>query len=246
MKSRSPFHFKVLCFTLVIAMFISSAAATISEEFYENDEDPDMGNSFDPDLEDAHIEAQLLAEEEKLAAEQAERKRLQREKEFEVELSKMNEEQRKLAQKQKRLDAKVVRKIMKASKRKKHYLVLGLRNFETNIGPLTLFHISTSDVKKAYRKLSKAVHPDKNKDGMAEEAFHALEFSASVLSDEGLRKDYDRNVAILRKTQREERIQMVTDSIEFVYRRVSPVFKIVYRVLKPFWTPILVLGVLII
>ncbi|CAM6059204.1 unnamed protein product [Sphagnum tenellum] len=48
------------------------------------------------------------------------------------------------------------------------------------------------DVRKAYRKLSLKVHPDKNKAPCAEEAFKAVSKAFQVLRNGELREDYDR------------------------------------------------------
>ncbi|KAJ6832499.1 chaperone protein dnaJ 49-like [Iris pallida] len=50
---------------------------------------------------------------------------------------------------------------------------------------------SVEDVRKAYRKLSLKVHPDKNKAPGAEEAFKAVSKAFQCLSDEESRKRYD-------------------------------------------------------
>ncbi|XP_070566702.1 dnaJ homolog subfamily C member 1-like [Ptychodera flava] len=50
---------------------------------------------------------------------------------------------------------------------------------------------SQGDIKRAYRKLSLQLHPDKNKEEDAEEKFRQLVAVAEVLKDEGKRKRYD-------------------------------------------------------
>lgn len=50
---------------------------------------------------------------------------------------------------------------------------------------------STSDIRKAYRKLSTQYHPDKNKESNAEETFRRIAAVADVLRNEERRKTYD-------------------------------------------------------
>ncbi|KAG0461516.1 hypothetical protein HPP92_021813 [Vanilla planifolia] len=71
----------------------------------------------------------------------------------------------------------IVRQI---KKKKDYYEILGLERSCT-----------VEDVRKAYRKLSLKVHPDKNNAPGAEEAFKAVSKSFQCLSDEENRKRYD-------------------------------------------------------
>ncbi|KAE8658259.1 Heat shock protein DnaJ isoform 2 [Hibiscus syriacus] len=72
-------------------------------------------------------------------------------------------------------------KILKQIKGKKdYYEILGLEKT-----------CSAEDVRKAYRKLSLKVHPDKNKAPGAEEAFKAVSKAFQFLSNEESRKKYD-------------------------------------------------------
>lgn len=71
----------------------------------------------------------------------------------------------------------VVRQI---KKKKDYYEILGLERT-----------CSVEDVRKAYRKLSLKVHPDKNKAPGAEEAFKAVSKAFQCLSNEENRRKYD-------------------------------------------------------
>ncbi|KAE8676077.1 Heat shock protein DnaJ isoform 2 [Hibiscus syriacus] len=65
-------------------------------------------------------------------------------------------------------------------KKKDYYEILGLEK-----------NCSVDDVRKAYRKLSLKVHPDKNKAPCSEEAFKSVSKAFQCLSDEESRKRYD-------------------------------------------------------
>jgi len=196
------------------------------------------------------------AQEEEITTQKAERIRLKREAAFEAELKKMNDEQRKKAQKQKSKDAKVVKRVLKAHKSGKHYSVLGIRNLELQLGPYYIFNFSlgpfiffrvkTKDIKKVYRNLARTVHPDKNKDGRAEEAFHALETSAAILTDEKQRSDYDKRIIASRRRRNKYAKESVVGVSQLAWRRSVSTLRVAKRVLGPFSTPILVVGALII
>lgn len=205
---------------------------------------------------EAENASKKASQEEEEDAKEAEKIRLKREAAFEAELKKMNEEQRKAAQKQKAKDARVVQRILKASKAGKHYSVLGIRNLELQLGPfyvlnfsfgpIVLFKVKTKEIKRVYRNLARTVHPDKNKDGRAEEAFHALESSAEILTDDKKRADYDKKIISARRRRNKYAVESVFDASQKAMSHIMATLRVTKRVLGPFSTPILVVGALII
>jgi len=204
---------------------------------------PDLEEQLRRKQEEAARAAAAQAEEE--AARIAEQHRQQREAAFEAEVKRMDAEQRKKAVRQKKADAKVVSRILRAAGAQPepdHYRVLGMRNWEVHVGPWHLFRITARDVKKAYRNWSRRVHPDKNRDGRAEEAFHALEASAAVLGDGDERRGYDRRVEARRKKRNKRITGTALDVLHGTRRNVVRVVGTAKRVLGPFSVPVFVLG----
>jgi curved DNA-binding protein CbpA len=200
----------------------------------------------DSHTEQARLEAEAFqkAQEEQIARERAEQIRLQREAQFEAELARMNEEQQKAAKKQKKKDAKIVRQILNADRKRRLYAVLGVKNYDIHIGPWTILNTDSATIKRAYRTRARAVHPDRNRDGRAQEAFIAVENAASILADEAQRQVYDEEVRLKRQQQRNEMKQAantVKNSIGKYINRVTWVFR---RIFGPFATPIFILGCL--
>jgi DnaJ domain len=216
---------------------------------FEDRHDDDHAGIKDPYSEEEarlYAEAHQKAEEERIANERAEQIRLQLEAEFEADLARMNEEQRKAAKRQKRKDARIVRRLLKAAKNKRYYRVLGIRNWDIHLGPLSLLRTDAQTIRRAYRSRSKLVHPDKNRDGRAQEAFYAVENAASILGDEQQRSLYDEEVRLVRQRKRDEmkqNVKMVTDVIGTNVGRVIWLFR---RILGHFAAPILVLGCLLV
>ncbi|CAH8848010.1 unnamed protein product [Trichobilharzia szidati] len=68
----------------------------------------------------------------------------------------------------------------KSDDKRNYYEILGLTK-----------SASTSDIKKAFRKLAVKYHPDKNKDKGAQEEFVKIAEAYDVLSDEEKRRQYD-------------------------------------------------------
>ena len=198
--------------------------------------------------EETAAKARAKAEEE-AAAKVAEQHRLQREADFEAEVARMDAEHRRKALKQKKHDARIVNKILRAASAKpepRHYAVLGIRNWDIYIWKWHIMKTTTKDVKRAYRNLSRKVHPDKNRDGRAEEAFHALEASAAILSDVEKKRSYDRRVAARRKKRNTKITGGTLEVFGIGLRNVGRIVGVVKSVLGPFSTPIFVLGALII
>jgi hypothetical protein len=200
------------------------------------------------------------AEEERIAREQADRIQEEREAAFAAEVAKMTDEQQKVARKQKKIDARIVRRILRAAKHDNHYAVLGLRNWELQtpsrtlklaslvfrIPGFALFHISPKAIRKAYRKLAMTVHPDKNLDGRATEAFIAVENSASILTDETQRIEYDDMVREIWRERRELARKKAIESVDGTLHIFGQIVQVFRRVLGPFAFPVFILGCLLI
>lgn len=205
---------------------------------------------------EAESATKRATQEEELNAEKAEKIRQQREARFERELQKMNQDQRKKELAAKKRDAKVVQRILKFHKAGRHYAVLGIRNFEVQIGPyyifnlavgpFALFRVKTKAIKRVYRNLARTVHPDKNRDGRAEEAFHALESSAAILTDDKKRSDYDKRLTSARRRRNKYAIDKLVDVSSVAWNRSAQTVRVAKKFLGPFSTPILVIGALII
>ena len=98
----------------------------------------------------------------------------------------MSKAQRSQAKKKRASDAKIVTRVLTASD---HYAALGLGKSRWRPLSASPRSVTTQSVKKAYRNLAKKVHPDKNKDARAEEAFDVIQGAYEVLSDEGKKRD---------------------------------------------------------
>jgi hypothetical protein len=197
-----------------------------------------------------------IAAQERVLEQERQRIRQQREAAFEANLARMNEDQRKLAQKQKKKDAKIVKKILKAFAKQNYYAVLGLHNLDFTIGPIrflsyqfgpfTFFRPDAKDIKKAYRGRAMITHPDKNRDGQAHEAFVAVEESAAILADERMRAEYDVFRKQMRLEQQARTMDVIKKVLLVVHQQVSRIIWIFRNLMGPFATPILIIGCLII
>jgi hypothetical protein len=232
------------------------------EDPYSHQDNIHQQQQQQPQQQQQREDAELMrkAEEERVAQEKTDRIAMEREKVFQAELDKMNEDQKKAALRQKRKDAKIVRSILKAARNNKYYAVLGIRNWQLRIPPrdiklgkyqvtipgITLKHTSTKDIRKAFRNRALSAHPDKNRDGKAQEAFIAVEAAASVLSDERLRAEYDEEVKLVTAKRRHESKRIVVGVIDTVRGFVGKIIFVFRSVLGPFATPVIIIGALLI
>jgi hypothetical protein len=186
-----------------------------------------------------------------------------RERKFQAELDRIDDqEQKKRALKQKRIDGKTVRSVLKAAERNDLYKVMGLRNLTVRIPPFhiniagavrftipgfTILKGATKDViKKQFRQRAMMVHPDKNRDGRAQEAFVAVQNAASILSDEDQRQRYDAEWKASRSSKLESHKQLVATSLAAAWAITRKIVKMVQTLLGPFFVPVLIIGALII
>jgi len=224
----------------------------VLEEAYRNEWDEDMGYL-------ATDEQAMEKEREKEEHERRdrERKREERDLEFETNLNVMDEQQRKIAKAQKRQDDKVVERVLRASATGDLYGVLGLRNFEFTIRSGTIgnkkkvigweiptisfFRITEKAIRQAYREQAKRVHPDRNHDGRAEEAFMTVENAAAILCNEESRNEYDHTRRMSLQMRRTKQIESVRKVVAKSSRRLSSVKK----AFGPFAVPVFVVGLIV-
>mmetsp|Transcript_24294 Transcript_24294/g.29885 ORF Transcript_24294/g.29885 Transcript_24294/m.29885 type:complete len:366 (+) Transcript_24294:46-1143(+) len=170
----------------------------------------------------------------------------QREAAFQAELKKAKDTKaRKDLERRKAEDEKIVKRVLKNSKQDNHYAVLGFfrcKMGEINLGPFKICNLKDGQIKRAYRKMARLVHPDKNKDGRAGEAFDALEKSSAVLLDDQKRMDYDYNLKLRRKDTFQNGLELIDDLINSGVK----VLQAMRLLLGPFSTPIVILLLLII
>jgi hypothetical protein len=248
--------FFVLC-QIDITMAVNDDYDYVKEVLEEDERH--YGNDADHTTpEDLVKQQKAQAEQQRLAEEQGKADRIaaERERAFQKDLAKMNEDQKKAALRQKKRDARMVRQILKAEDNQNLYQVLGMRNWNVGIparqfyiGPLhiklpgiTIKQTTTKDIRKAFRTRTKQIHPDKNRDGRAKEAFIAVENAASILSDETSRKQYDKQLLLAR----EERHTNTNAIFVHSWTTVRHVFRAILAILGPFAAPAIVIGVLII
>ena len=241
------------------------------KEVLEEDEGNHQHENDHYSHEDAYYERQKAqqqdadkrkrAEEERIAQEQADRVALERERAFQAELERMNTDKQKAALiRQKKNDAKVVKSVLKAAQLEDLYQVLGIRNWNIKIPSrsiriplvgrsvtipgITIKETTMKDIRKAYRNRAMAVHPDKNRDGRAQEAFILVEESASILSDNLLRQQYDKQLALSRRLKRDSQMQLVSGVLNSLKSSLLGFLKAIRVLLGPFATPVIILGLL--
>jgi hypothetical protein len=160
----------------------------------------------------------------------------------------MGQEDKKKLQKQKRIDRSLVRRVLNSAKRDLHYDVLGLRTrWNHPLFDVILWkRITHKDIKRAFYKMAKLLHPDKNLDERAEEAFIQLERSAKILLDEVSRSEYDTKIATERKERRKIQVQIMKKYFNLFIRRSSHAASVMIHVIRPIYAPVLILGALLI
>jgi len=250
----------------IVLMALPIRADSMDDDYVRQviEEDQQHYNDYYAE-EDHHVEdreRRLREQEERAAQEAADRLAAQREQQFKANLDKIqDEEQRKKALKQKKLDGKRVKTILKAAQKQDYYKVLGLRNWSLKIpsrqldlfgtkltipGISLLGGITEKDIKKQFRNRAMQVHPDKNTDGRAQEAFVAVQEAAAVLSDPKQRKRYD----LERKTLQEESLanhkQLVAGAVAYAWATTRKIIAIFQKLLGPFFVPVVIIGALII
>jgi hypothetical protein len=188
---------------LALLLCVSSTSVSVAQD---DDDCPDTASETllsHQEQDELMLEISNKTEEERIVRERPEHERMinrqEREAAFTAEIAKMTAKERKVACMQKKKDARIVRRILRAANAKhaNHYAVLGLRNWEPitssaafklvslafRFPEVALFRISHEAIQEAYRILAMAVHPDKNRDGRAEEACIAVENSAFILTE---------------------------------------------------------------
>jgi len=175
----------------------------------------------------------------------AEKIALQREAKFQAEMEKLTDEKkRKALLQEKQRDARIVKRILRLSEKEKHYDVLGLRWKwgVIRLGPFVFGKTTVADVKRAYRNAARWVHPDKNKDGRAGEAFDALDKSAAILMDDRLKREYDSKMT----KKRRDAIQQAMKNVVQTWIKLLNLANLLRKILGPFALPIIIILVLLI
>jgi len=96
--------------------------------------------------------------------------------------------------------SRAVSRVLRRAKHQQWYELLQVRRRATK-----------KQLKDAYRRLAKRVHPDKTHDERAEVAFQALRDAVDLLSDERKRKQFDDELAkqdLLVRRRRQQRLEL--------------------------------------
>jgi DnaJ domain len=234
------------------------------EYYYHADE-----NVYDPNEEEGSSEEPVMTEEERymreqerLAQEQADRIAAERERQFQAELDRMDEEQQKKALQQKKRDHRKVQRALRAAQRGDLYGILGMINWNlklpskriqlpgSSIGftipGITLKETTEKDIRKKFRVQARLLHPDKNKDGRAQEAFMAVEAAAAILSDPDQRAAYDQAMQQKRAERMAANKKLVSAASKSMWSVSSQVVKTAHTLLGPFFTSVMILLAIII
>jgi DnaJ domain len=257
-RIRQPTMYRV-CLCLLIYLYCTSLVCLADEEVDRGylratkDRKKDDEGPSSPQLDRAELERQQ--EEDRF-------RRIQEEREaaFEAKLARMSEDQRKNELNKKKADARIVKRVIKAAASKNPYKILGLNNWEIHlpgqtlqfgklklrIPSITLFRLSAKTIRKKYRALATKIHPDKNRDGRATQAFIAVESAVSMLSDETERAEID-SVLFQARQERIDRLVRLSNKIAGRSSQVvHQASRISNRFVKPFGVPALVIGSLLV
>ena len=159
-----------------------------------------------------------------------------------------------------RIDRRV-KSVLKAVKNNNLYGIMGIRNwnvripswdinlwglFSCTVPGFTIKEISEKDLKRQFRKRALQVHPDKNKDARAKEAFVAVENAATILLDKQRRKEYDEMIKQHRSEQFQIYHTLMKTCIQSAWTMIRNFAMIVKTFLGPFFVPVLIIGIIII
>ncbi len=97
-----------------------------------------------------------------------------------------------------------------------HYKVLGLNRLAGTI--------DKSSIRKAYRQMSLAVHPDKNPSTVAEEAFQLIQQAYECLSDDRCREDYDSQIHLKEGEMQLRRAEKKVKILKSILKITSSVY----------------------
>lgn len=232
------------------------------DDVYGDDDDPTMKDHDDSMMSE---EERYLREQERLAQEQADRVAAERERHFQAELDRMDAEQQKNALRQKKKDHRKVQRVLRAAQRGDLYGVLGFHfhhwttlkvpskriqlpgsSVGFTIPGITIREVTDKDIRKHFRKAARELHPDKNKDGRAQEAFMAAETAAAILSDRDQRAAYDQALQQQRAARRAAHQKLVSAASRSLWQVSSQVVKTAHTLLGPFFTSVMILLAVII